>query len=339
MGKGHERSAMPRKATEESCRSEWSQPPEGPTRLPRPAQKEPSMNPVSAPGSVVVGVDGSQAALDAVRWAADEARSAQVPLSLVHTLEWPLVGFPVPAGLRSGWTEQMFEQGRRWLREARKAAELAAPDVRTQVHLLTGDPRATLLAEAEHAREVVVGSRGLGGFTRMLVGSTSAAVTLHASCPVVVVVHGQGDTAGPVVVGLDGSGVSEQALGYAFQAAARAGAALCAVHAWDDLGVLHSPIAPAEVVPVNEIEAAAHRMLTEQLASWQEKYPHVVVERQVVQERAAAALIEMGRRARMIVVCSRGRGGFVRLLLGSVSQEVVRYATCPVVVCRGIPYD
>jgi nucleotide-binding universal stress UspA family protein len=103
--------------------------------------------------------------------------------------------------------------------------------------------------------------------------------------------------------------------------------------------VLHSPIAPAEVVPVNEIEAAAHRMLTEQLASWQEKYPHVVVERQVVQERAAAALIEMGRRARMIVVGSRGRGGFVRLLLGSVSQEVVRYATCPVVVCRGIPYD
>jgi nucleotide-binding universal stress UspA family protein len=64
------------------------------------------MDLVSAPGSVVVGVDGSQAALDAVRWAAAEARSAQCPLSLVHTLDWPLVGFPVPAGLRADWTQQ-----------------------------------------------------------------------------------------------------------------------------------------------------------------------------------------------------------------------------------------
>jgi nucleotide-binding universal stress UspA family protein len=79
-------------------------------------------------------------------------------------------------------------------------------------------------------------------------------------------------------------------------------------------------------------------MLAEQLASWQEKYPHVVVERQVINEPPAAALVELGRQARMIVVGSRGRGGFARLLLGSVSQEVARYATCPVVVCRNNPY-
>ena len=296
------------------------------------------MDTVSAPGSVVVGVDGSQAALDAVRWAAAEARSAQCPLSLVHTVDWPLVGFPVPAGLRADWTQQMLEQGRQWLREAQEAAEFAAPGVPMQAHLFTGDPRATLLTEAQHAYELVVGSRGLGGFTRMLLGSTSAAVTQHTSCPIVVVVHGQGDTAGPVVVGLDGSTASEHALGYAFQAAARAGAALCAVHAWQDFGALHSPIAPAEAVPVKQIEAEAYRMLAEQLASWQEKYPHVVVERQVINEPPAAALVELGRQARMIVVGSRGRGGFARLLLGSVSQEVARYATCPVVVCRTNPY-
>ena len=296
------------------------------------------MDTTSAPGSVVVGVDGSQAGLDAVRWAADEARNAQCPLSLVHTVEWPLVGFPVPAGLRADWTEQMLEQGRQWLQDAQKTAEFAAPGVQTQVHLFTGDPRTALLAEAQHAREVVVGSRGLNGFARMLLGSTSAAVAQHASCPVVVVVRGQADTAGPIVVGLDGSAASEQALEYAFQAAARAGATLAAVHAWDDLGALHSPIAPAEAVPVEKIEAAAYRMLAEQLASWQEKYPHVVVERQVVHEPPAAALIELGRQARMIVVGSRGRGGFARLLLGSVSQAVVRYASCPVVVCRGNPH-
>jgi nucleotide-binding universal stress UspA family protein len=233
----------------------------------------------------------------------------------------------------------MLEQGHRWLREAQEAAELAAPGVQTQVHLFTGDPRATLLTEAQHARQLVVGSRGLGGFTRMLLGSTSAAVSQHASCPVVVVVHGQGNASGPVVVGLDGSAVSEQALGYAFQAAVRAGAALWAVHAWDDLGALHSPIAPAEAPPVHEIEAAAHRMLAEQLASWEERYPDVPVEGQVIHERPAAALIDLGDRARMVVVGSRGRGGFARLLLGSVSQAVVRHATCPVVVCRGNPPD
>jgi nucleotide-binding universal stress UspA family protein len=296
------------------------------------------MNTVSAPGSVVVGVDGSQAALDAVRWAAAEAPNAQCPLSLVHTLEWPLVGFPVPAGLRAGWTQEMHEQGRRWLQEAQEAAELAAPGIPTQVHLCTGDPRERLLAEAQHAHELVVGSRGLGGFTGMLLGSTSATVSQHASCPVVVV-HGGGAPAGPVVVGLDGSPASEQALGYAFQAAARAGAALRAVHAWDDLGALHSPMAPAEVLPVDEIEAAALRMLAEQVASWQEKYRNVAVEGQVIHERPAAALIELGGLARMIVVGSRGRGGFARLLLGSVSQAVVRHASCPVVVCRDIPHD
>lgn len=296
------------------------------------------MNTTSAPGSVVVGVDGSQAALDAVRWAAVEARSTQCPLSFVHTLEWPLVSYPVPAGLRANWTQEMHEQGRRWLQEAQEAAEFAAPGIQAQVHLFTGDPRERLLAEAEHAYELVIGSRGLGGFAGMLLGSTSATVTQHASCPVVVV-HGQGDTAGPVVVGLDGSTASEQALGYAFQAAARAGAVLWAVHAWDDLGVLHSPIAPAEALPVNEIEAAGYRMLAEQLASWQEKYLDIVVERQVIHERPAAALIELGRQARIIVVGPRGRGGVARLLLGSVSQAVVRHATCPVVVCHGNPHD
>lgn len=296
------------------------------------------MNTASAPGYVVAGVDGSQAALNAVRWAAAEAASAQCPLSLVHTVEWPLVGFPVPADLRADWTRQLLEQGNRWLREAQEAAELVAPGVPTQVHLFTGDPRATLLTEAQHARQLVVGSRGLGGFTRMLLGSTSAAVSQHASCPVVVVVRGQGNAAGPVVVGLDGSAVSEQASGYAFQAAARAGAAVRAVHAWDDLGVLHSPIAPAEAPPVHEIEAAAQRMLAEQLASWQEKYPDVPVECQVIRQQPAAALIELGDRARMIVVGSRGRGGFARLLLGSVSQAVVRHAACPVAVCRGNPH-
>jgi nucleotide-binding universal stress UspA family protein len=295
------------------------------------------MNTAEAPGAVVVGVDGSQAALLAVRWAAVEARSARCPVSLVHTLEWPVVSFPV-AGLQVDWTQEIHEQGHRWLREAREAAELAAPGVQTQVYLFTGDPRERLLAEAQHARELVVGSRGLGGLSGMLLGSTSATVAQHAWCPVVVV-HGEGNAVSPVVVGLDGSPASEQALAYAFKAASRAGAVLLAVHAWGDHGPWDSRVALADEGAVEEIEAAAQRMLAGQLADWPEKYPRVAVMRKVIRQRPAAALIELGQQARMIVVGSRGRGGFARLLLGSVSQAVVRHATCPVAVCHRNPED
>jgi nucleotide-binding universal stress UspA family protein len=86
------------------------------------------MNTADTPGTVVVGVDGSQAALHAVRWAAVEARSARCPVSLVHILEWPMVSFPV-AGLQVDWTQQIHAEGHRWLQQAQETAELAAPGV------------------------------------------------------------------------------------------------------------------------------------------------------------------------------------------------------------------
>lgn len=201
------------------------------------------------------------------------------------------------------------------------------------MHLFTDDPRQQLLTEAQHARELVVGSRGLGGFSGMLLDSTSATVTQHSPCPVVVV-HGQGDPTGPIVVGLDGSTASDQALRYAFEAASRTGAPLLAVHAWAGLGAAKSLIPPANELTFESIEAAEHRMLAEQLAVWQEKYPDVAIEHQVIHQRPAAALIELGHRARIIVVGSHGRGGFTRLLLGSVSQAVAQHAPCPVAVVR-----
>jgi nucleotide-binding universal stress UspA family protein len=292
------------------------------------------MSAANALDAVVAGVDGSQSALQAIRWAAIEARDVSCPLRLVHTLQWPLVGYPVPPGLRADWTNEFHEQGCAWLREAEEAAKLTAPGVQVQVHLLTGDPRQCLLAEAESARELVVGSRGLGGFTGMVLGSTSATVAQHAPCPVVVV-HGPGTATGPVVVGLDGSAVSEQALGYAFEAASRAGALLLAVHAWADLGKGESWLVQVAGMTFDEIEASGRRMLAEQLAGWQDKYPGVSVEPRVIHRQLpAAALIELGHQARIIVVGSHGRGGFTRLFLGSVSHAVAQHATCPVVVCR-----
>ncbi len=284
--------------------------------------------------AIIAGVDGSPAALQAVRWAATEARNLRCPLRLVHTLQWPLVGYPIPPGLRADWTNEIHKQGCEWLRQAEKAAKLTAPELPVQVHLLAGDPRQCLLTEAESARELVVGSRGLGGFTGMMLGSTSAAVVQHAPCPVVVV-HGPGIANGPVVVGLDGSAVSEQALGYAFEAASHAGVRLVAAHAWGDLGESESWLVRVAGMTFDDIEAVGHQMLAEQLAPWQDKYPGVSVEPRVIHRQFPdVALIELGGQARMVVVGSHGRGRFTRLLLGSVSHAVAQHATCPVAVCR-----
>lgn len=295
------------------------------------------MNTADTHDAIVAGVDGSHAALQAVRWAAIEARNLSFPLRLVHALQWPLVSYPLPAGLRADWTREIHEQGYEWLCEAEEAANLAAPGVQVQVHLHTGDPRQCLLAEAESARELVVGPRGLGGFTGMLLGSTSATVAQHSSCPVVVV-RGPGNATGPVVVGLDGSTTSEQALGYAFEAASRSGALLLAIHTWNGFGARESWLVEVAGLTFDEIEAAGHQVLAKQLGCWQEKYPGVHVEPQVIHYQSpATALIELGHQARMVVVGSHGRGEFTRLLLGSVSHSVTKHAACPVAVCRSMP--
>lgn len=284
-------------------------------------------------GAVVVGVDGSPSARDAVRWAAVEAHSLRRPLRLVHATLWPLMTHPAPPAVPVHYQAVMVEAARGWLVEARELAEQAAPGVPTSEHLLTGDPRPALLAESAAAREVVVGTRGLGGFTGALVGSVAAALTHHAQCPVVVV-RGQGDPAGPVVVGVDGSPAGDRALGFAFDAARRAGAPLLALHAWSDVGVGELWGPPPTLLDWAAIEQEQQQWLAEQLAGWGKKYPEVSVRPVVQRDRPAHGLCEAGRQARLLVVGTRGRGGFTGLLLGSTSRSLVHHAPCPLAVVR-----
>jgi nucleotide-binding universal stress UspA family protein len=110
---------------------------------------------------------------------------------------------------------------------------------------------------------------------------------------------------------------------------------LVAAHAWGDLSESESWLVRVAGMTFEDIEAVGHQILAEQLAPWQDKYPGVSVEPRVIHRQLpAAALIELGPQARIIVVGSHGRGGFTRLFLGSVSHAVAQHATCPVVVCR-----
>jgi nucleotide-binding universal stress UspA family protein len=167
----------------------------------------------------------------------------------------------------------------------------------------------------------------------MLVGSPAVSVAAHGECPVVVVRAGDDGvirTEGPVVAGVDGSPTSIRALGAAFDEASWRGARLVAVHSWQDSDYVPEYVALG-AEPAEEERA---RVLAESLAGWQEKYPDVEVERVVVKDRPRHQLLERSATAQLVVVGSRGRGGFKGLLLGSTSQALVYHAGCPVLVVR-----
>lgn len=290
------------------------------------------MNTIDA-GAVVVGIDGSDSALHAVRWAAAEARSLHCPLHVVHATVWPLIDYPVPPAVPAHYRTVMVQEAQEWLQQAADLAAEAAPEVEVRQKLMTGDAGPALVLQCADAREVVIGSRGLGGVTGMILGSTAMVLTHHARCPVVVVRDG-GDPAGPVVVGVDGSPAGEKALEYAFEAASRAGAPLVAAHMWSDVAVGNLWGAPRSLLDWDAISADEQRLLAELLAGWREKYPEVGVRTVVKQDRPVHRLSELGREARLLVVGSRGRGGFTGMLLGSTSRALLHRAPCPVAVVR-----
>lgn len=284
---------------------------------------------------VVVGVDGSESALAAVRWAAREALVRGTGLRLVHACEVP-VGYPDGFVGAARLRDALAEQGRDGLALASKVAEEAAPGLRvgTAEHMAGVVP--VLVGESGRAAQVVLGTRGLGGFTGLLVGSTAVELASRAHCPVVVV-RGAGTETGPVVVGVDGTPAGEAAIAHAFGAASAYGTEVVAVHAWTDLLVETAFEGGAAALDFAPLAEAAAAELAERLAGWREKYPDVPVIRHVERERPGTALLRHAERARLVVVGSRGRGGFRGLMLGSTSQHLLRHAPCPVAVVRTNP--
>lgn len=285
---------------------------------------------------VVVGVDGSESAQEALDWATTEALTRDRPLRIVHGFIWPVMNVPLgpsPVGPDDGELQAAAE---RLLADAVARAMAAAPGIEVTFELEVGAGPAALLRQARDAELLVVGSRGMGGFLGLLVGSTGVAVAAHAPCPVVVV-HPRPDDHHPtstgrgVVVGTDGSELSARAVEFAFQAAAQRQVSLTALRAWT------TPLStsPGMEVPFERIEAAEHHTLLTALEHARHRFPEVEVEARLVRDdHPGSALIEASAHADLVVVGSRGRGGFAGLLLGSVSQSVLEHATCAVAVVR-----
>lgn len=284
----------------------------------------------SAP--VLVGVDGSSAALDAVRWAGTEARRRRAPLRLVAAFGWPASDDTRHRLRGSAYRTTMREQCDRELAEAVAVVADEFADLTVTDGVELGYPVAMLAKAAEQAQLLVLGDRGRGGVAGLLLGSVAVSMAAHAACPVVVVRgRGSGAQDGPVVVGVDGSPASESAIAFAFAAAESRDVELVAVHTWNNL--MADPGFPT-VHANDELEAPERELLAERLAGWSERYPGVRVTQVVRRARTAPLLVDHSTRAQLVVVGTHAHDALVGLVLGSVSHAVLHHADCPVAVVR-----
>ncbi len=280
--------------------------------------------------TVVVGVDGSVRAMQAVRWGAAEAERHGVALRLVAAVGGDVAAAPDPE-LRQRYEEVLVERAREALDGCAADVARDTPDVRVETVVVSGHPVAVLREQARNALMVVIGDRGFSKIEGLIAGSVSVALATHTECPVVVVRGADQDASAPVVVGVDGSETSEAAVAFAYEAAAFRRVGLVAVYVWSDL------FADPLLIPLTDTAARnveGGRILAERLAGWADKYPDVAVERVVTRDRPSHALLAQADRAQLLVVGSRGRGELAGLALGSVSNTLVHRSPCPVAVAR-----
>jgi nucleotide-binding universal stress UspA family protein len=226
----------------------------------------------------------------------------------------------------------LLEEAQGWLADA---ARLAPPSVEVVTEVLDDFPIPRLVTESRNAQLVVIGDRGLGGIGGLLVGSVAVALAVHGACPVVVVRGREPGSAlvadGPVVVGVDGSPVSDDALAFGFDAAAARHVPLVAVRTYRM--TFFEPVG-ASVVDWAAVASDEREVLAERMAGWAERYPDVDAQQVVVPGRAAAELVRQSDAAQLVVVGSHGRGSLAGLFLGSVSHAVLHRARCPLAIVR-----
>jgi nucleotide-binding universal stress UspA family protein len=266
---------------------------------------------------IVVAVDGSAASDRALRWAALEADRHNADLLVTHVYD----------GYRPG----SRASGRAVVESAVRSALAIVPNLAVRECMVAGRAAAELVGATRGGAMIVLGNRGRGGFGSLLLGSVSQQVATHASGSVVVV-RGHGEAAnGPVVVGVDDSDAAGYALGVAFEEAAARGTGVVAVRAYP---AVESAWGMQDVPPVVADPDEQLEVLDVDVAPWHDKYPEVEVETVAVEGPPARTLLGRAGEGQLVVVGTRGHGGFAGLLLGSVGQQLLHHADVPVLIAR-----
>lgn len=296
---------------------------------------------------VVAGVDGSAESLAAAEWAAREAVRRERPLRLLHAWNWhPRQADGEPA------TAVQRHLARRALRQAEDRIRGACRGVRLDDEQVEGPATAALLRAAEQADVLVLGSRGLSGFTGFLVGSVALGVVARATRPVVLVRAGEeaADEHVPaddgsastrtayrdVVLGIDLSDACDEVIEFAFEAARIRGARLRVLHAWQPPSALS--LGPGDVALLNDPQRAEEwqGFLSAVLQLWRDKYPDVEVLESVVADKAANALIRAASAASLLVVGHRLSERPMGPRTGPVTHAAIHHVGCPVAV---VPHE
>ena len=282
---------------------------------------------------IVVGVDGSENAAQALVWAAAEADRHGWPLTAV--LAWGFLDQHHPGGGTEFDPEYNEARARAALDSYIEKALGAERATSVQRRVVCDFAVQALLDTADDAALLVAGARGLGGFRGLLLGSVTQQLLHYGTCPVAVVRPGSSTPAGGaterIVAGVDGSDTARQALRWAVEEARVRGAALEAVSAWHVPYVGDYPYTSALFDPTL-FEEEGRRVLDGVVDSIDTSGLAHPVKRTLAGGGAAASLLHAAEGASLVVVGSRGLGGFKGLVLGSVSHQVAHRAPCPVVV-------
>lgn len=284
--------------------------------------------------AVVAALDGSHRDGAVIDWAAAEAAALSAPLHLVHAVD---LGTPLSAYgellTSPEIVDRVEQESTRVVVEARARVVTARPELPVTTALPTGSPAGALISATGNARVLVVGSARKSRAERIVLGTTSMSVVAHAPCPVVLVPENASTTGdGRVVVGIDGSEHSKLAFKHALDAAAVRGKQVTTVTTWN-VEVEKGVVVTEPGSPEWETVDARYRAMAEAaIGADRDAHPEIAVTVEVHHGRAADTLVEVAEGADLLLVGSRGRGGFRGMLLGSVSQRVLALATCPVAI-------
>ncbi|GAA3784870.1 universal stress protein [Streptomyces chiangmaiensis] len=297
---------------------------------------------------VIAGVDGSAESLAAAEWAAREAVRRGRPLRMVHAWNWH--PHQTDDGELANAAQRHF--ARRVLRQAAERVRGAVPGVQVTDEQFEGPAAEALVKASEQAELLVLGSRGLSGFTGFLVGSVALAAVAKAARPVVLVraeeeaedEHFPGGDGNPstrtgyrdVVLGIDLGDPCDEVIEFAFEAARLRCARLRVVYAWQAPSAIS--LGPGDIGLVNDPQRAEEwqEFLSALLHVWHDKYPETEVMETVVEDRASTALVRAASSASLLVVGRRMTERPTVPRLGPVTHAAVHHVGCPLAV---VPHD